>query len=242
MLASIHIADVGIRGAAAALRSTPDPATTMGLRYAETVISSPLGGSVFAPPQPGRVALIAFWDDDAALGSFLDEHRLAGMLADGWHTRLAIVQAHEYHRTRGATDGPVVPGLPEQFDDPTPPDGPAVVLTYARTRPSQMLRLGKVTVGAARPMATAPGMIWASAFVRPPMIATFSLWESPESLEAYAYHSRGHQRAMEADRKKPLHQAGVFFRFQPIASSGQLDSRNPLRKDWTTTPATTSTS
>jgi len=85
-------------------------------------------------------------------------------------------------------------------------------------------------------LATSPGLIWASALARPPVVATCSLWTSPEALEAYAYGSAasGHRRAMAADQRRPFHQAGAFFRFHPTRSAGQLDGRNPLPADWMT--------
>ena len=237
MLASVHLADVGLRTAVPVLRATPRPESTPGLRYATTVAAAPLGGSLLAPPQPGRVGLIALWDDDAALDEFLAAHPLASILSGGWHVRLAPVQAHEYHRNRGSEQPGSWPGLSGDLDDPAPPAGPKVVLTLARTQPSQFLRFARASIHAAQPLGKSPGLIWASALVRPPIVATFSLWQSPASIEAYAYAGNddsGHRRAMAADRKQRFHQAGVFFRFQPTRSTGSLDRRNALPGDWMT--------
>jgi len=237
MLASVHLADVGPRDAVAALRASPRPESTPGLRYASTVVAAPLGRSLLAVPQPGRVGLIALWDDDAAIDGFLVDHPLASIFSGGWHVRLAPVQAHEYHRSRGSEQPGSWPGLSGDVNDPAPPDGPKAVLTLARTRPSQLLRFARASLHAARPLAQSPGFIWASALVRPPIVATFSLWQSPASIEAYAYagdDDSGHRRAMAADRKRPFHQAGVFFRFHPTRSVGELDGRNALPADWMT--------
>jgi hypothetical protein len=235
MLASIHLADVGLRTALKALRAAPSPGSTPGLRYATTVAAASFGGPVLAAPQPGRVGLIALWDDDAALDGFLSGHPLAAALAGGWHVRLTTVHAHEYHRARGSDVVGSWPGLTGDITDPAPPDGPTVVLTLARTRPSQFLRFARASLHAARPLASSPGLIWASALARPPIVATCSLWTSPAALEAYAYSAgSGHRRAMAADQQRPFHQSGVFFRFHPTRSAGQLDGRNPLAADWMT--------
>jgi len=102
MIASIHLTDVRLRTALKALRTAPRPESTPGLRYATSVAAAPLGGPVLAAPQPGRVGLIALWDDAADLDRFLATHPLATALAGGWHVRLATVHAHEYHRARGS--------------------------------------------------------------------------------------------------------------------------------------------
>jgi hypothetical protein len=235
MLASIHLADVHLRTAVKVLRSSPEPISTPGLRYASVVGTASLGARL-PVPQPRRVGLIALWDDEAALDGFLAAHPLAADLDGGWHVRLETVQAHEYHQARGSDMPGSWPGVSADITGPSLPDGPVVVLTLARTRPSQFLRFGRASLQAARPLGSSPGLIWASALARPPIVATCSLWSSPAALSAYAYGSAnsGHGRAMAADRRQPFHQSGVFFRFHPTRSTGQLDGRNPLPADWMT--------
>lgn len=239
MIASVQFADVRPRTALKVLRASPGPGSRPGLRYATTVTSSPLGGRVMAAPQPCRVGLISLWDDDATLDRFQAEDPLAAALAGGWNVRLAVVQAHEYYRARGSETAGSWPGVCGDLTDPEPPTGPAAVLTLARTRPSQFLRFARASLQAARPLEGSPGLIWASALARPPVVATFSLWASPGAVEAYAYRDAGsgHRQAMAADQKRPFHHAGVFFRFHPTRSAGQLDGRNPLAANWMNTQA-----
>ncbi len=240
MIGSIHLADLAIPRAIKALRTAPRPESRPGLRYATAVFASPLGGRALVAPQPRRVGLIALWDDDAALAAFLAADPLAAALASGWHVRLTPVNAHEYHRARGSDTAGTWPGISDDMTDPTPADGPAVVLTLARTRPSQVGRFLRASLQAARPLAASPGLLWATALARPPVVATCSLWSSAAALEAYAYGGSrsGHGRAMAADRKRAFHQAGVFVRFRPDRSAGQLHGRNPLPADWMTNPLT----
>lgn len=235
MIASIHVSDVGFRSVVRELRRTPDPASTPGLRYAVKVISAPLGGGLFAPPDPGRVGMIAFWDDDAALSRYLGDDP-----ATGWHVRLDPVQIHGYHATRGSEGADTWPGWPGLPSETRPdPGGPSVVLTLARTRVSQTPRFLRASAWAAKPLASAPGFVWGSALARPPIVATCSLWESAASLEAYAYGRQedGHRRAMDADRTKAFHHEGVFIRFHPYHSAGHLEGRNPLDAAWLSTQA-----
>lgn len=216
------------------LRQQLDPARVPGLRYATTLFAAPLGGRRIEPPQPGRVGVLALWDDDASLKGFVAASPLAAALAGGWQARLRPINSHEYHGTRGAGARGSWPGLDEDLTDPSPPEGPVVVVTLARTRPSQGLRFIKASLDAARSLHGAPGLVWATALARPPIVCTCSLWSSGNAAEAYAYGGpdSGHRRALAMDREEPFHHSGVFFRFQPTASVGSLNGRNPLRPDW----------
>src|SRR5260370_4431228 len=74
MIASVHVADVGARSALGALRTTPRPASTPGLRHATIALAAPLGGSVRPAPDLGRVGWGAFWDHDDAPDPFQADH------------------------------------------------------------------------------------------------------------------------------------------------------------------------
>ena len=52
--------------------------------------------------------------------------------------------------------------------------------------------------------------------MRPPFVATCSLWESTKALSTYAYgaRDRGHADAVEADRAKAFHHRSAFVRFR----------------------------
>lgn len=77
MLGSVHIVHGGVRTTIASLRRPPIPAETPGLRDARCVVADPFGGRL-PSPQPTRVGLVAFWDDEAALDAFLLDHPFAG--------------------------------------------------------------------------------------------------------------------------------------------------------------------
>src|SRR2546430_2730232 len=93
MIASVHIADVGVRRALNVLRKAPKAASTPGLRKANVAVAAPLRESGLSAPQFGRVALIAFWDTDDALERFERDDPLARALAGGWHVRLEPLRA-----------------------------------------------------------------------------------------------------------------------------------------------------
>ena len=187
MIASVHVADVGPRRALGVLRRAPHPGSTAGLRHANVALAAPLSSSVVPSPDFRRVALIAFWDDDAALDRFLASDPAAERFAGGWHTRL------EPLRRFGTW-----PGLPD--DVPTPRkvahDGPALVLTLGRLRLTQAVRFLRASARAEARVVGAPGLVWATGLARPPFVSTCSLWESTDALSAYAY---GHDQPAHPD-------------------------------------------
>jgi hypothetical protein len=106
VIVSMHLAEVGWLEAPRLLRRRPDPASVLGLSYAEPVLGVPLRDRLLPRPGPGRVGLIAAWDDDRALDGFLAGHPLAKRLAGGWHVRLQPL------RVFGSW--PQMPGLPKR--------------------------------------------------------------------------------------------------------------------------------
>lgn len=223
MIASVHLADVGVRSAFEVVRKVPPPASIQGLRKADVALAAPLrGGAALPVPQLGRACLIAFWDDDAALDRFLAGHPLAAVLASGWRARLAPLRAH------GTWAG--LPGdVPSQRD--VDYDGPVVVLTLARLRATEAIRFVRTSAKAEKSATAAAGMTWGTALARPPsFLATCSLWESASAAATYAYGRRdpGHPDAIAADRAKPFHHQSAFIRFRPYDVHGRLGGRNPL--------------
>lgn len=220
MRASVHLADTGFRTALSVLRKAPAPEAHAGLRHADVAIAAPLGPKLRNSPQLGRVALVAFWDDDDAIDGFLDAP-LARKLAGGWSARLEPLRVH------GSWPG---------VDDDLPKsravehDGPAVVLTLGRLRLTRALPFFRTSAKAEGAVLDAPGLIWATGLARPPFVSTCSLWESAQALSDYAYGSErpAHPGAITADRAKPFHHQSAFIRFRPYASEGRLDGRNPL--------------
>jgi hypothetical protein len=228
MIASVHVADVGVKSALKVLRKAPRPGSIAGLRHANVAVAAALGGSMAPKPQAGRVGLIAFWDDDDAIDRFLAGHPLAAALAVGWHTRLEPLRAFG-----------TWPGLPADVPRPrvVAHEGPAAVLTLGRLRITQAVRFLKASNKAENGVLGAEGLLWATAMARPPFVATCSLWQSAEALSAYAYGSDAgpHPAAIASDRTKPFHHQSAFIRFRPYGSEGSLAGKNPLTVQITTT-------
>jgi hypothetical protein len=230
MIATVHLADVGVLHALRLLRKAPRPDTTAGLRHANIALTSPLRGGALPMPTAGRIGLVAMWDDDDAVDCFEADHPIAAALAGGWSVRLEPLRAY------GAW-----PGLPA--DTPTSRavehEGPAAVLTLARLRISQTVRFFRTSGPAEKRAVSAPGLLWGTALVLPPFVATCSLWESTRALSTYAYGHRepAHPDAIDEDARKPFHHESAFIRFRPYAVRGSLRGRNALAESVVSTPA-----
>lgn len=222
MIASVHLADVGVPTAFAITRKAPPAGSVAGLRHANVALAAPLRGAILPSPQLGRAGLIAFWDGDDALDHFLVDHPLAAKFASGWHVRLAPLRAYG-----------TWPGLPG--DTPTARnvdfEGPVAALTLGRPRASQLIRFLRTSAKAEASAVVAPGLTWATGLARPPsLVATCSLWESTRALSTFAYGHRdpAHPDAIATGESKPFHHQQAFIRFRPYDSHGQLEGRNPL--------------
>jgi hypothetical protein len=164
--------------------------------------------------------MIAFWDDDDAIDRFLASEpgqRFSGGLC----ARLRPLRAH------GSW-----PGLPADVpaSRAVPHDGPVVVLTLGRLRISQTVRFVRASRPAERTAAAHDGLIWGSAAVRPPFVATMSIWQSAEATAGYAYGRQepAHSEAIAAQQRKDFHRQSAFIRFAPTRLEGTLGGSNPL--------------
>ncbi|MFF4289278.1 spheroidene monooxygenase [Streptomyces sp. NPDC001633] len=94
MIISLHVADVGARAMPALLRERLHPGEVPGLRSARTTLTGAIEAGLLPKLHPGRVALLASWEDDAALDGFLrtEQSPLAERLAGGWHVRLRPIR------------------------------------------------------------------------------------------------------------------------------------------------------
>jgi heme-degrading monooxygenase HmoA len=226
MIASVSVADVGVANAA---RLCVGPQTDApGLLDIHTGQTARLRRSIMPDIAYGRIATIGFWETDDAFDRFLEARSgnrradtLAAALRDGWTAKLRPLRAY------GGW-----PGLPS--DTPTSRDvdnaGPVIVLTIGQLRVRRSVPWLRASARAQGELADAEGLIWAMGMSRPPrFVATMSVWESAEASKAYAFRSTGaHHQAIEANRATPFMHEEAFIRFQPFASSGQLDGCEPV--------------
>jgi heme-degrading monooxygenase HmoA len=219
MIATVQLADVGAIGAMRAVLRRPKPDATPGLRSADVALFAPL--ALAGPPPLGRAGLIAVWDDEDAFERFLADDPIAQRFAGGFQARLRPLRAH------GSWPG-LPPDVPASRS--VPHAGPVVVLTLGRLRISQAIRFLRTSRPAERAAVADDGMLWGSAAVRPPFVATVSLWRDDEATKAYAYGRErpAHSNAIREQQRKDFHRTSAFVRFAPTHVEGTLGGKNPL--------------
>jgi hypothetical protein len=220
MIVSVHLADVGWRAIPGVLRAKPSPSEVPGLRYAETTAAAPLGDSLLPSPQPGRVGLIAAWDNDRALDEFSATHPLAKRFAGGWQVRLEPLHVF------GAW--PPLPGLPDK-EIPVEDGEPVAVLTIGRLRLRRAVSFLRASAAAEGEAVADPALLAATGLARPPrLVSTFSLWRDVAGMREYAHGRRDGAHPTAARRAQWFHSESAFIRFRPYASRGNWDGRDPL--------------
>ncbi|MGA5559671.1 spheroidene monooxygenase [Streptomyces platensis] len=222
MIVSVHFADVGVRAVRSVLRERPRPGDTPGLRYAETALT---GAIAAGPPKvrTGRAALLAAWEDDAALDRFLAEAPLARRLAGGWHVRLRPLR---FSGSWSPMPVEIEPGLARDEED-----GPVAVITLGRLRLRRALPFLRANSRAAGRAAADPAMTTSVALARPPrFVGTFSLWQSTSAMQRYAYGSAQpeHKNVITDHQTKPFHHEAGFLRCRPYGAQGTLDGQEPV--------------
>ena len=222
MIVSFHLADVGLLQTQRLLFQRLDATAIPGMTYAEPAFTAPLGHRL-PRPHPSRIALIAAWDDDAALDRFLTSHPLAERLANGWQVRL------EPRRCFGSWSA--MPDLPAK-ELPVDDDEPVAALTLGRLRFLRTRSFLKSGAPAERDAVQNPAVLASTGLgrlARPRLVSTFSIWRNAAAMREYAFGKDGpHQAAVRADRARPFHHESAFVRFRPYASQGDWDGRDPL--------------
>ena len=101
MIATVDIADLGVRRTLRSLRNRPTPMTVPGLRWLDTAAAVPLASKL--PPGLRRTVMIAFWDDEDVAAGFMRDHPFGQRFAgNGFHAVLRPLRAFG-----------VWPGLPD---------------------------------------------------------------------------------------------------------------------------------
>jgi hypothetical protein len=222
VIVSVHLADVGRLRAQRVLLRGLDASKVAGMTYAEAVFAARLGNRV-PRPHPGRIGLIAAWDDDAALDRFLAGHSFAEQLAGGWHARLEPL--HRFGSWAGLDDLPM-------NDSPAADDEPVAALTLGRLKISRTRAFLKSARPTERDAVANPAVAAVTGFGRftpPRLVSTFTIWRSLAAMREYAFGQDGsHQAAVKVDRAKPFHRESAFIRFRPYASQGSWDGEDPL--------------
>jgi hypothetical protein len=170
-----------------------------------------------------RSALFAVWDDEHFLDSFLTDSTIARRWSgaeESWHVRLRSIGGH---------------GTWKGFDpltglDAGVADGPVAIITRANVRRGSWRAFGAASEVVDAELHRAPGLVDVVGIGETPVgaLATFSLWESLAAARSFAYSMPDHVEVVRRTRAERWYSEEMFARFEPYASSGTWNGRDPL--------------
>nr|WP_183404272.1 spheroidene monooxygenase [Hymenobacter luteus] len=191
-----------------------------GLRF-QKLLGSGAGG-FGALPNLRRYGFMAVWESEAAAARFFAEHPLwqqyRQRTAEIWTAELAPLKSH------GLWDGQNPFAYPSETAEPS---GPVAVLTRASIRWQKTPRFWRYVAPTSATVAHAPGVQAAIGLGELPVVrqATFSLWESQQAMQDYAYRSEKHKQVIKLTRQENWYGEELFARFQVVRTEGTWDGR-----------------
>lgn len=196
-----------------------------GLRFFQLLGSGADNGFGFWPNLQ-RYGIFAVWERPEDAATFFDSHPVWAAYTqrslETWTAELAPLQAH------GAWNG--VQPFGELPASPTKTDGPVAVLTRASIRLRRAPRFWRFVEPTSRALGGAEGLRLAIGLGELPLVrqATFSVWESTQAMQQYAYRDARHREVIQLTRREGWYSEELFARFHVLKSTGTVDGQNPV--------------
>ena len=205
--------------------SLPQLKRVPGLRFFKLLGSGASNGFGLRP-NLDRYGFMAVWDEAAHAEAFFAQHSLWAEYqrrsTEQWSLALAPLKSH------GVWDGkPAFDYAPEPAPSAA---GPVAVLTRASIRWRKAVRFWQFVEPTSAALAQAVGVRAALGLGELPVVrqATFSVWESAQAMQEYAYRDVRHREVIKLTRSEQWYGEEMFARFQVLSSTGTLDGRDPL--------------
>lgn len=196
---------------------------TVGLRFAKLLGTGEGRTFTVRDADRNRWGLLATWDNAVDATAFE-----TGPVARGWG-RIADERLRVDLRpltSRGRWSGR------EPFGTPEPDrayDGPVAALTRARIRAGRMRTFWRAVPPVSADLHAAAGLRLALGVGEAPigLQGTFSLWDSPAAVTAFAYHRPAHVEAVRRTAEVGWYSEELFARFAVLAVEGTVGGRTP---------------
>jgi len=184
-----------------------------------------LGTGAASDTGPGadlhRTALFAVWDDERSLERFAASMGPRwGASSETWHVRL---RSHGGHGTWRGVD--VLAGL----EAATGSTDAVAIVTRADVRPAAWRAFGAAGRPVSDELRAAEGLLAVVGVGEAPVgrLGTFSLWRDLDAALGF-HRSPRHLAVVRRTRAERWYREELFARFEPYASVGTWDGRDPL--------------
>ena len=170
---------------------------------------------------PLRWGLLAVWDDPADLAVFERRSPVRAawrrLAEETWRADLLPL------RSRGAWSGrqPFSPTAAASRHS----QGPVAAVTRARLRPTRARSFWRAVPPVALDANRTPGLRLAIGIAEAPVgvQGTFSLWDSPRALAAFAYGGAPHREVIDQTMARGWYTEELFARFAVLHTTGTVD-------------------
>lgn len=185
-------------------------------------------GAGFNPwPDYSTYALLQVWETERAAEVFLKESRLMkkyrSKSVEQWTLYMHALKAEG--EWSGANPFKVE-GKQEKGIELV------AVITRASIRKSRLFRFWKYVPTSQKPLERGvAGLLYTKGIGEVPFLqmATFSIWEKAADMQAFAYKTKEHMKAIQLTRELNWYSEELFSRFQPYRSEGTWKGKNPLQ-------------
>jgi hypothetical protein len=184
-------------------------------------------GRTFTPrdADPHRWAALTVWDDELAAAAFD-----AGPVVASWR-RIADEEWTAHLRplaSQGRWSGREPFGRPE----PQTWSGPVAALTRARLALRRAARFWRAVPPVSADLHRTPGLLLALGIGEAPigLQGTFSLWQSPAALNAFAYARTPHTDVIRRTGEEGWYTESLFARFAVLSSRGTIAGVDPTSR------------
>lgn len=194
-----------------------------GLRFWK-LLGSGKGGGFSLEPNWSRYGFLGVWETFADADTFFDKSKLMQKYrrhADEiWTIRLLPARSHG----KWSGTNPFSPVAPAKLN------APVAVLTRATIRLPKLARFWSYVPQTSREIENAEGLIVSIGVGEAPFFrqATFSLWQSENAMQKFAYQNPVHVEVIKLTREENWYGEELFARFTPVASEGAWNGRDPL--------------
>ncbi|MFC4640180.1 hypothetical protein [Deinococcus hohokamensis] len=167
-----------------------------------------------------RWARFAVWSSPEALKQFEDSAWRTRERARTVRSTTLVLRPERWHGQWGGVNPFEGPQAPSRAAGP---GGPVAVLTRAAIRPGKLVPFWRAVPAAQRRLSSQAGLVFALGIGEVPLLyqATFSLWDSTEAMQAFAYGGQQHREVIARTRREGWYREELFARFTVLDVLGE---------------------